>query len=103
MKVLNGLAFGITLAVGAVAWALHTFEPGLLLGTPWGTIHVGVLLVGSFLLGAAVAGMFGLTGWVGYQGVISRRSRELRQAKSELEALKKQHPQEVPIIPDRGQ
>lgn len=103
MKVLNGLAFGITLLLGALTWGLYTFEPGLLLGTPWGTLHVSFLLAGSFVLGALVAGLYGLLNWINYQTLTSRRSRELRQAKSELEALKKQHPQELPIIPDREQ
>lgn len=103
MKVLNGLVFAITLLLGVLTWGLYTFEPGLLLGTPWGTLHVSFLLAGSFVLGAAVTGLYGLLNWVNYQAQNSRRSRELRQARGELEALRKQHPQELPIIPDREQ
>jgi len=103
MKVLNALAFVITLLVGVVAWGLYTFEPGLLIGTPWGLVHLSLVMAGAFLLGAAVVAMYVLAGWATYQSVLSRRMRELRQAKNELEALKKQYPQEMPVIPDRQQ
>lgn len=101
MKVLNGLAFLIVLLVTAIAWALYALEPGLLLGTPWGLVHLSFLLVGSFGLGLAVMGLYVLTGWVNAQAALSKRNRELRQVRSELEALKKQHPEETPVIPDR--
>ena len=104
MKVLNGLAFLVTLAVAVLAWLLYTFEPGLLLGTPWGSLHVSFMLVASFLLGAAVVGVYVLTGWVGYQSTLRRRGRELRQTQSELETLRNQPaPQpevKVTVTPD---
>ncbi|MBF6596506.1 MAG: LapA family protein [Thermaceae bacterium] len=103
MAILNGLAFLITLAVGVMVWALYNFEPGLLLGTPWGRVHVALLLAGAFVLGAAVVGMYVLASWVTYRSRLSRHGRELRQTKGELESLKKQQIQEVPVIPDRTQ
>ncbi|WP_299433261.1 LapA family protein [uncultured Meiothermus sp.] len=101
MKVLNGLAFLIVLAIAATTWALYLLEPGLLLGTPWGHVHLVFLLLGAFGLGLAVMGMYVLTGWANAQAALSKRNRELRLVKSELEALRKQHPQETPVIPDR--
>jgi uncharacterized membrane protein len=101
MKVLNGLAFLILLAVAAFAWALYALEPGLMLGTPWGQVHLIFLLLGAFILGLVVMGLYVFTGWVNAQAVLNGRNRELRQVKAELEALKKQHPQETPVIPDR--
>lgn len=103
MAILNGLAFLISLAVGMVVWALYTYEPGLLLGTPWGRVHVALLLGGAFLLGAAVAGMYVLAGWVTYRARLTRYERELRQARGELDGLKKGQIQEVPVIPDRAE
>ncbi|WP_297854823.1 LapA family protein [Meiothermus sp.] len=101
MKVLNGLAFLITLLVAALTWALYLLEPGLLIGTPWGPLHVAFALLGAFVLGLGVTGLYVLTGWVNAQTALSKRNRELRQVRSELEALKKQHPEETPVIPDR--
>jgi membrane protein DedA with SNARE-associated domain len=101
MKVLNGLAFLILLAVAAFAWALYVLEPGLMLGTPWGQVHLVFLLLGAFVLGLAVMGLYVLTGWVNAQAALNKRNRELRQVRGELEALKKQHPEETPVIPDR--
>ncbi|MCX7601273.1 MAG: LapA family protein [Meiothermus sp.] len=101
MKVLNGLAFLIVLVVAVLTWALYALEPGLLLGTPWGQVHLVFLLWGAFGLGLVVMGLYALTGWVNAQAALGRRNRELRQLKSELEALKKQHPEETPVIPDR--
>jgi len=101
MKVLNGLAFLIVLFMAAGSWALYSLEPGLLLGTPWGHLHLVFLLLGAFVLGLAVMGLYVLRGWVNAQAASSKRSRELRQLRSELEALKQQHPQETPVIPDR--
>ncbi|GIW34762.1 LapA family protein [Meiothermus sp.] len=101
MKVLNGLAFLIVLLVTAVAWALYALEPGLLLGTPWGLVHLSFLLMGAFGLGLAVMGLYVLAGWANAQAALNKRNRELRQVRSELEALKKQHPEETPVIPDR--
>lgn len=103
MAILNGLAFLITLAVGVVVWAMYTFEPGLLLGTPWGRVHVALLLAGAFLLGGAMMGMYVLAGWVTCRTRLSRYGRELRQARGELDHLKKQQIQEVPVIPDRAE
>lgn len=101
MKVLNGLAFLIVLAIAVLTWALYALEPGLLLGTPWGHVHLIFLLLGAFMLGLAVMGLYVLTGWANAQAALSKRNRELRQLRSELEALKQQHPQETPVIPDR--
>ncbi|MBO1437448.1 lipopolysaccharide assembly protein LapA domain-containing protein [Meiothermus sp. CFH 77666] len=101
MKVLNGLAFLIALVVAAATGALYALEPGLLLGTPWGQVHLAFLLLGAFGLGLAVMGLYVLTGWVNARAALSKRNRELRQVRSELEALKKQHPEETPVIPDR--
>lgn len=101
MKVLNGLAFLIGLVVVAATGALYALEPGLLLGTPWGQLHLSFLLLGAFGLGLAVMGLYVLTGWVNAQAALRQRNRELRQVRSELEALKKQHPEETPVIPDR--
>lgn len=101
MKVLNGLAFLILLAVAVFVWALYVLEPGLMLGTPWGQVHLVFLLLGAFLLGLAVMGLYVLTGWVNAQAALNKRNRELRQVRGELEALKKQHPEETPVIPDR--
>lgn len=101
MAILNGLAFLITLAVGVLVWATYTLEPGLLLGTPWGRIHVALLLAGAFVLGAAVMGMYVLAGWVTYRTRLSRHGRELRQVRGELDSVKKKQIQEVPVIPDR--
>jgi len=101
MKVLSGLAFLILLTVGALAWALYALEPGLLLGTPWGLVHLSFLLLAAFGLGLGVMGLYGFAGWVNAQSVLRKRNRELRQVKAELEALKKQHPEETPVIPDR--
>lgn len=101
MKVLNGLAFLIMLVIATATWALYSLEPGLLLGTPWGYVHLVFLLLGAFVLGLVVMGLYVLAGWVNAQAALSKRNRELRQVKSELEALRKQHPQETPVIPDR--
>lgn len=103
MKVLNALAFAITLGVALVAWGLYTYEPRLLLGTPWGPVHLAFALTGAFLLGAAVVGMYVLTGWVGYRQSLGQRTRELRAVRGELESIKRQHPVETPVIPDRQQ
>lgn len=103
MAILNGLAFLITLAVGGGVWAMYTYEPGLLLGTPWGRVHVALLLAGAFLLGAAVVGMYVLAGWVTYRTRLSRHGRELRRTRGELDALKKGQIKEVPVIPDRAE
>ncbi len=101
MKVLNALAFLIMLAVAVAVWALYTLEPGLLLGTPWGMVHGAFVLLGAFVLGLLVMGLYGLTGWLGLQAALRRLNRELRQVRGELEALRQQHPQETPVIPDR--
>jgi len=101
MKVLNALAFVVVLGVAALAWAVYVLEPGLLIGTPWGLVHLSFLLVTAFGLGLTVMGLYGLTGWLNAQAALNRRNRELRQVKAELEALKKQHPEETPVIPDR--
>ena len=101
MKVLNGLAFVITLGVAILAWLLYTFEPSLLLGTPWGSLHIAFALVAAFVLGALVVGVYVLTGWAGYQSSSRRRERELRQTKSDLETLRNQQPEvKVTITPD---
>lgn len=101
MKVLNGLAFLIVLAVAALSWALYILEPGLSLGTPWGHVHLVFLLLGGFVLGLVVMGLYALRGWANARAALSKRNRELRQLRSELEALKKLHPEETPVIPDR--
>ena len=75
---------------------MYTYEPGLLLGTPWGRVHVALLLAGAFLLGAAVVGMYVLAGWVTYRTRLSRHGRELRRTRGELDALKKGQIKEVP-------
>jgi hypothetical protein len=64
-------------------------------------VHLVWLLLGAFGLGLAVMGLYVLTGWVSAQAILGRQNRELRQLKSELEALKKLHPEETPVIPDR--
>ncbi len=101
MKLLNGLAFLIVLAVAAGVWALYTLEPGLWLGTPWGAVHGAYLLLGAFALGLLVMGLYGLVAWVNAQTTLRRLRRELHEVRTELEALKQQHPQELPVIPDR--
>jgi len=101
MKVLSALAFAIVLGVAATTWALYVLEPGLLVGTPWGLVHLSLLLVAMFGLGLAVMGLYVFSGWWKAQAALSQRDRELRQVKGELEALKKQHPEESPVIPDR--
>ncbi|GIW27217.1 MAG: hypothetical protein KatS3mg070_0580 [Meiothermus sp.] len=101
MKVLSALAFVIVLGVVALTWALYVFEPGLVIGTPWGLVHLSVLLAVAFGLGLGVMGLYVLTGWLNAQAALRQRNRELRQIKSELEALRKQHPEETPVIPDR--
>lgn len=101
MKFLNGLAFLITLAIAAAAWALYSLEPGLLLGTPWGHVHLVFLILGAFVLGLAVMGLYVLAGWLYAQAALRKRYRELRQVQAELEALRREHPQETPVIPDR--
>lgn len=103
MKILSGLAFVITLIVALVSWGLYVFEPNLLIGTPWGSWHLSFWIVGSFVLGIGVFGVYVFSGWINYQTSLRRRGRELRQTKSELETLKKQQIQEVPVIPDRPQ
>lgn len=101
MKALSALAFVTVLGVVVLTWGLYVLEPGLVLGTPWGLVHLSVLLAGAFALGLGVMGLYVLTVWLKAQAALSKRNRELRQVKSELEALKKQHPEELPIIPDR--
>lgn len=101
MKFLSGLAFVITLFVALLSWGLYVFEPDLLIGTPWGSWHLAFWLVGSFVLGAIVFGVFVLISWINSQTSLRRRGRELRQTKNELEQLKKQQIQEIPVIPDR--
>lgn len=101
MKALSTLAFVMVLGVVAVIWALYVLEPGLMMGTPWGLVHLSVLLAGAFGLGLSVMGLYVLAGWLSAQRALSKRNRELRQVRSELEALKKQHPEELPVIPDR--
>ncbi|WP_027892807.1 lipopolysaccharide assembly protein LapA domain-containing protein [Calidithermus chliarophilus] len=103
MIVLNWLAFLIALAVAAVSWGLYTYQPELLLGTPWGPVHVGILLAGSFALGALVMALYALAWWVGLRRTLGRRWRELRQVRSEVENLKRAQVQEIPVIPDRDQ
>jgi uncharacterized membrane protein YciS (DUF1049 family) len=72
-----------------------------MIGTPWGLVHLSVLLAVAFGLGLGVMGLYVLTGWLNAQAALRQRNRELRQIKSELEALRKQHPEETPVIPDR--
>jgi uncharacterized membrane protein YciS (DUF1049 family) len=99
MIVLNWLAFLIALAVAAVSWGLYTYQPDLLLGTPWGPVHVGVLLAGSFALGVLVMALYALAWWIGLRRTLSRQGRELRQVRSEVETLKRTQAQEVPEQP----
>lgn len=101
MKVLSALAFAVVLGVAAVAWVLYALQPGLMIGTPWGLVYLSLLWVGAFGLGLVVMGLYVLTGWIRAQAVLRQRNLELRQARGELEALKKQHPEETPVIPDR--
>lgn len=101
MKVLSTLAFAVMLGVAAVAWALYMLQPGLLIGTPWGLVHLSLLWAGAFGLGLVVMGLYVLTGWMRAQAALRQRNLELRRARGELEALKKQHPEETPVIPDR--
>lgn len=99
MIILNWLAFLIALAVAAVSWELYTYQPGLLLGTPWGPVHVGILLAGAFALGALVMALYALAWWIGLRRTLSRQGRELRQVRSEVETLKRAQVQEVPAAP----
>lgn len=101
MKALSALAFVVVLGAVAVTWALYVLEPELKMGTPWGLVHLSVLLAGAFGLGLSVMGLYVFTGWINAQRSLSKRNRELRQVRRELEALKKQHPEELPVIPDR--
>ncbi|MCS7059130.1 MAG: LapA family protein [Meiothermus sp.] len=102
MKLLSSLAFAVVLGVVAFTWGLYVLEPNLLLGTPWGPVHVALLVLASFSLGLLVMGLYVLSGWVNAQTALYRRSRELKQVREELQALKRQHPEEIPVIPDRS-
>ncbi|RDI96681.1 LapA family protein [Meiothermus sp. QL-1] len=101
MRALSGLAFLVVLAVAAGTWGLYTLEPNLLLGSPWGPVHVAFLVLAAFGLGLVVMGLYVLSGWLGAQAALRQRHRELKQVRAELEALKRQHPEETPVIPDR--
>jgi uncharacterized membrane protein YciS (DUF1049 family) len=103
MIVLNWLAFLIALAVAVVSWGLYTYQPELLLGTPWGPVHVGILLAGSFALGVLVMALYALAWWIGLRRTLGRQGRELRQARNELEALKRPQAQEAPAAPSPDQ
>ncbi|RIH85341.1 Lipopolysaccharide assembly protein A domain protein [Meiothermus luteus] len=102
MKLLSSLAFVIVLGVVAFVCGLYALEPGLLLGTPWGPVHVALLVLIAFGLGLLVMGLYVLSGWINAQTALYRRNRELKQMREELQALRKQHPEEIPVIPDRS-
>lgn len=103
MIVLNWLAFLIALFITALSWGLYTYQPELLLGTPWGPVHVGILLAGSFALGVLVMALYALAWWIGLRRTLGRQGRELRQVRSEVESLKRAQAQEVPAAPGREQ
>ncbi|RIH88452.1 LapA family protein [Calidithermus roseus] len=103
MIVLNWLAFLIALVVVAVSWGLYTYQPELLLGTPWGPVHVGVLLAGSFALGVLVMALYALAWWIGLRRTLGRQGRELRQVRNEVETLKRAQTQEVSAAPGPDQ
>lgn len=103
MIVLNWLAFLIALAVAVVSWGLYTYQPELLLGTPWGPVHVGLLLAGSFALGVLVMALYALAWWIGLRRTLGRQGRELRQVRNEVETLKRAQAQEVPVAPGPDQ
>ena len=99
--VLHWIAFVITLAVAGLCWGLYALQPNLLLGTPWGPVHVGFLVAGGFTLGVLVVGLYVLANWVRYRTALRSSGRELKQAKAEVALLKKSVIVETPVIPDR--
>lgn len=101
MKILNWLAMALTLGVIGLSYGLYRLEPMLVVGTPWGTLHVAYLLAGGFVAGVLVMSLFLLANWWGFQRVSRRRVVELRKLRSEVETLRKAHPEEVVRIPDR--
>lgn len=101
MIVLHWIAFVITLGVGGLSWGLYALQPTLLLGTPWGPVHVGFLIGGAFALGVLVIGLYMLANWVRYRGALGNSGRELKQVKAEVAQLKKNIIVETPMIPDR--
>ncbi|PZA06593.1 MULTISPECIES: LapA family protein [unclassified Meiothermus] len=101
MKILNWLTVLLTLGVIGTSYGLYRLEPTLVIGTPWGSLHVAYLLAGGFAAGGLVMGFFLLANWWGFQRVLRRRGAELRKLRGELEALRQAHPEEVVRIPDR--
>ncbi|MFZ5992433.1 MAG: LapA family protein [Deinococcota bacterium] len=101
MKILNWLAMVLTLGVIGMSYGLYRLEPTLLIGTPWGSVHVAYLLAGGFAAGIGVMGLFLLASWWDFQRTARRRAGELRKLRSEIEALRRVHPEEVVRIPDR--
>ncbi|MCL4455506.1 MAG: LapA family protein [Deinococcus sp.] len=101
MKLLNWLAFLITLLVAGLSGLLYVADPLLLLGTPWGSVHLAWLVAGAFLLGAMVAGFYVMAYWFSVRKALGQRLREIKRMRADLEALKQKHVEEIPRIPDR--
>ena len=99
--VLHWVAFILTLGIAGLSWGLYALQPTLLLGTPWGLVHVGFLVAGAFVLGVLVVGLYVLANWVRYRGALRNSGRELKQARAEVALLKKSVIVETPVIPDR--
>lgn len=101
MRLFAWLALLLVLVLALLAVTVHRLNPGLLLGSPWGTVPVVVLLGLGFALGLAVAGLFFVAAWWKGWRLVRLQKRELRNLKQEIDRLKESHPEEVPVIPDR--
>jgi type VI protein secretion system component VasK len=99
--IVHWIAFTLTLAVLGLCWGLYGLQPNLLLGTPWGAVHVVFLIAAAFGAGLLVVGLYGLANWVRYQDLLRNSGRELKQVRAEVAQLKKSIFLETPTIPDR--
>jgi type VI protein secretion system component VasK len=103
MRLVNWLAFLLTLAVALISWGLIIFEPQLRLGSPWGSFNIGFLIAGAYILGALVASFYMLAYWLSWRRTLRSQRSALAQVQKELESLRQARIQEVPVIPDRPQ
>ncbi|MGC8875740.1 hypothetical protein [Thermus sp.] len=103
MKLVQWVFLLVSLGAGAAGVYLYYAYPFLALPSPWGLLPLYYLLPGAYLLGLLVGGLFALALWL--RGLGERRAllRAVRRLQEEVEALKRERPEEISRIPDRDE
>lgn len=101
MKLVHWVFLLTTLGVAGVGLYLYLSLPFLEVPTPWGPWPLYALLPGAYLLGLLVGGLYALALGVGAFRERRLLLREVRRLQGEVNALRRERPEEIPRIPDR--